>query len=171
MSEPEPNSISWEDKVGLHDDTTYVALYPSESHADLWMDEADEQGYKSRSRYLYELIQEARQKRKGKLETRDSTSKQVQELEGEIDQLEAKLEETRQSTTLDVNVVDAGSVESALTETYQPLSDLVATVLETNEVSHRITSGVEDRLFELAKENSVEYKSGFGWRLISERNQ
>jgi len=60
MSDEEPQQTEWEDEVGLSEETTYVAIYPSRKHAEQWMEEAEEQGYGSRSKYLYELIQEAR---------------------------------------------------------------------------------------------------------------
>jgi hypothetical protein len=59
-TETEP--CDWERTVGLSNDTTYVAIYPAREHADTWMDEANERG-QSRSRYLIELIQEARSNR------------------------------------------------------------------------------------------------------------
>ncbi len=60
MSDEEPQQTEWETEVGLSEETTYVAIYPSRKHAEEWMEEAEEQGYGSRSKYLYELIQEAR---------------------------------------------------------------------------------------------------------------
>ncbi|WP_247008780.1 hypothetical protein [Halorientalis litorea] len=60
MSDEEPQQTEWETEVGLSEETTYVAIYPSRKHAEKWMQEAEEQGYGSRSKYLYELIQEAR---------------------------------------------------------------------------------------------------------------
>lgn len=45
MSNDEPQQTEWGDEVGLSEETTYVALYPSRTHAEQWMKEAEEQGY------------------------------------------------------------------------------------------------------------------------------
>jgi len=52
----EPQQTECENEVGLSEETTYVAIYPSRKHAEKWMEEAEEQGYGSWSKYLYELI-------------------------------------------------------------------------------------------------------------------
>lgn len=40
MNDEEPQQTEWEDEVGLSEETTYVALYPSRKHAEEWMEEA-----------------------------------------------------------------------------------------------------------------------------------
>ena len=42
MSDEEPQQTEWEDEVGLSEETTYVALYPSRKHANEFTDEAAE---------------------------------------------------------------------------------------------------------------------------------
>jgi len=44
MSNDEPQQTEWETAVGLSEETTYVASYPSRKHAEEWMQEAEEQG-------------------------------------------------------------------------------------------------------------------------------
>lgn len=56
----ESQQSEWEKKTTLNEDTAYIVLYPVRMRTEEWMAEAKEQGYGSRSRYLYELIQEAR---------------------------------------------------------------------------------------------------------------
>lgn len=60
MSDEEPKQTKCESEVGLSEETNYVALYPNRKHAEEWMEEAEEQVYGIRWKYLYELIQEAR---------------------------------------------------------------------------------------------------------------
>lgn len=161
---------SWKDEVGLSDKTCYVVIYPNQTFADEWKAEADEQGL-SRSKYLIELIQEARAKRQGTLSARDGASKRVEELEREIDQLEAQLEETHQSPSIENELADYVNVEPQLTKRYQRFPGLVSSVIEHEQLRTEIEMVTEEQLFELADEDKTEYKSGHGWRLTTEGEQ
>lgn len=69
-----------------------VKLYPPQEHKNQWQKEAEEHGT-SASKYLQELIQEARfLRQQGKLKIGDR--RQVEKLRDEIDQLEQQLENT-----------------------------------------------------------------------------
>ena len=81
MSNNEPQQTEWEAEVGLSEETTYVAIYPSRKHAEEWMEEAEEQGYGSRSKYLYELIQEARAARQEGFLAYSQNESKVEELQ------------------------------------------------------------------------------------------
>jgi hypothetical protein len=88
MSNDEPQQTEWETEVGLSEETTYVALYPSRKHAEEWMEEAEEQGYGSRSKYLYELIQEARAARQEGFLAYSQNESKVEELQLKVEQLQ-----------------------------------------------------------------------------------
>ena len=91
MSNDEPQQTEWEDEVGLSEETTYVALYPSRKHAEEWMQEAEEQGYGSRSKYLYELIQEARAARQEGFLAYSQNESKLEELQLQVEQLQDEL--------------------------------------------------------------------------------
>ncbi|MEE6209029.1 hypothetical protein U3A55_02505 [Salarchaeum sp. III] len=93
MSDEEPQQTEWETEVGLSEETTYVAIYPSRKHAEEWMEEAEEQGYGSRSKYLYELIQEARAARQEGFLAYSQNESKVEELQLQVEQLQDDLED------------------------------------------------------------------------------
>jgi len=49
MSDDEPQQTEWEDEVGLSEETTCVAIYPSRKYAEEWIEKAEEQGYEARA--------------------------------------------------------------------------------------------------------------------------
>lgn len=167
-NENDSEQCDWEQDVGLKEETTYVAIYPARSHAEAWMDEANKQGYQSRSRYLIELIQEARATRHGTFSASEPRETRVEELKGEIDRLETELEETRQSPRATNGVSEIIDLDTVLTAEFQSLNELVDATLETDALREGVKRDIEDALFEHAKKDAVEYKSGFGWRLSSE---
>ena len=50
----------WKENMGMSQDTGLVKIYAPMSHKETWQQEADEKNYESTSKYLHELIQEAR---------------------------------------------------------------------------------------------------------------
>lgn len=50
----------YKETMGLSDQTTMVHIYADEDDAQDWKDEAKDNNFSSRSKYLYHLIQEAR---------------------------------------------------------------------------------------------------------------
>lgn len=153
----------WEHEIGLNEETAYVVIYPARSHAELWMEEADEQG-RSRSQYLYELIQEARAKRQGQLRTQRRDAQREEELERTNAQLESKIESLRNDDAENVNVDLARIVDPVLTTQYQPFDQLVSSAHETEALETWLRTNVETRLFELVEQDRVEYQGGHGWR-------
>jgi hypothetical protein len=93
MSKDEPQQT----EVGLSEETTYVAIYSSRKHAEEWMEEAEEQGYRSRSKYLYELIQEVCAARQEGFLTYSQNESKVEELQLQVEQLQGDLEDARNS--------------------------------------------------------------------------
>ena len=165
MSNDEPQQTEWEDEVGLSEETTYVALYPSRKHAEEWMQEAEEQGYGSRSKYLYELIQEARAARQEGFLAYSQNESKVEELQLQVEQLQDELKDARNSEPGEIDIAHEEFVTAFLTESYQPFEKVLHQVTDSGVLTGIVKDAVEEQLFDLAEENKVEYKQGYGWRL------
>lgn len=165
MSDGESQQCDWEREVGLSEETTYVALYPNREHAEEWKREAEEQGYGSRSKYLYELIQEARAARQEGFLAYSQDESRIEELEMKVDKLQEELEEERNREPGEIDIAHEEFVSAFLTERYQPLEDVFRQVSDSGVLTGIIKDAVEEQLFDLAEEGKVEYKQGYGWRL------
>lgn len=153
----------WKKTAGLPESTTRVPIYCDESHKEEWMEEAEEKGY-SMSRYLYELVQEARAYREEGFLSHHQSKKRIAELQEEVDELRRKLEEEKQTgTTEEVGEVDF--LERFLTHQYQPLNNILEDIAESGVLDDVIRKPVEDQLFHLAQQDRAEYKRGHGWKL------
>ena len=168
MTDGESQQCDWEEGVGLSEETTYVALYPSRKHAEQWMEEADEQGYGSRSKYLYELIQEARAARQEGFLAYSQNESKVEELQLKVEQLQDELENAHNSEPGEIDIAHEEFVSAFLTDRYQPLEDVFRQVNDSGVLTGIIKDAVEEQLFDLAEEGKVEYKQGYGWRLAHE---
>jgi hypothetical protein len=168
MAEGDTKDTDWRDEVGLSDETAYVVIYPSKEHAEEWMQEAEENGYGSRSKYLYELIQEARAAREGDFLSYGADEGRVEELETKVQNLREELEREREGGSADIDIEHEEFVTSFLSDTYQPLEDLLREITESGVLTGIVKDSVEDQLFELAERDRVEYKEGYGWRLTED---
>lgn len=117
INNDEPQQTEW-DEVGLFEETTYVAIYPSRKHAEQWMEEAEEQGYGSRSRYLYELIQETRAARQEGFPAYSQNESKVEELQLKVKQLQDELEDARNSEPGEIDIEHEKFVTASLTDRY-----------------------------------------------------
>jgi glycine/D-amino acid oxidase-like deaminating enzyme len=165
MAEGSTKQSDWEEEIGLSEETAYVVIYPNQEHAEQWMEEAEENGYGSRSKYLYELIQEARTAREGDFLSYGQDQGKVEELEAEVERLQEELEEARSGSSAEIDIEHDEFVTSFLGDTYQPLEDLLHEITESGVLTGIVKDSVEDQLFELAERDLVEYKEGYGWRL------
>jgi hypothetical protein len=165
MSDEEPQQTEWENEVGLSEETTYVAIYPSRKHAEEWMEEAEEQGYGSRSKYLYELIQEARAARQEGFLAYSQNESKVEELQLQVEQLQDDLEDARNSEPGEIDIEHEEFVTAFLTDRYQEFESILKEVTGSGVLTGIVKDAVEEQLFDLAEENKVEYKEGYGWRL------
>lgn len=68
----------------LADETVLVHLYVDERHKAAWKQDAPRQGYTSLSKYLYDLILEARSYRKQGFLAHHDSEERIAELEAEI---------------------------------------------------------------------------------------
>ena len=165
MSDEELQQTEWENEVGLSEETTYVALYPSRKHAEEWMEEAEEQGYGSRSKYLYELIQEARAARQEGFLAYSQNESKVEELQLQVEQLQDELENARNSEPGEIDIEHEEFVTAFLTDRYQEFESILREVTGSGVLTGIVKDAVEEQLFDLAEDDKVEYKQGYGWRL------
>lgn len=161
----ESQRSDWEENVGLSQETTYVALYPNREHAEEWKAEAEEQGYSSRSKYIYELIQEARAFRQEGFLAYDRSESEIEQLHLEIEQLEEQLADHRAKEPGEIPIEHEEFVTAFLTDSYQPFESVVTEITESGVLTGIVKDAIEDQLFDLAEAGKVEYKQGYGWRL------
>jgi len=155
----------WKDRIGLSESTDKVTLYCSKTDKEEWTSEADEKGYKSRSKYLYELIQEARAYREQGFLAHHESEEKIEELEQEIEQLEDRLENQSKQSSGRTMVDDVDFLEKFLEDTYKPLDQVLREIVESGALDDLIRSRVEDQLYFLAEQDRVEYERGHGWKL------
>ena len=154
----------WKDNLGLAEDTTKVSIYCDIDHKEAWTEEASEQG-RSRSSYLYELIQEARAYRNEGFLGWEHSHERIDELELEVERLTEELEaqQTANSTTLG----DPQVVVRNVSTRYRRLDEIVEDFVEKENLESVLRPAVEDTLYALAEDREVEYQRGHGWRLIN----
>ncbi len=148
----------------LHENTTRAELFPAKQHKKEWWEEAEHEG-SSLSRYLYDLIQEARMYRDSGapfIQTQDQTVKQLQ---NKIDDLQTQLEEARQGGGGRTHLSIDDLVTRVLDQQYQSLDELVERISASDEVTNHLQGQIENRLYSLAENRQVEYQRGHGWRL------
>lgn len=148
----------------LHENTTRAELFPAKQHKEEWWEEAEHEG-SSLSRYLYDLIQEARMYRDSGapfIQTQDQTVKQLQ---NKIDVLQAQLEEARQGGGGRTHLSIDDLVTRVLNERYQSLDELTERISASDDVAQHLQGQIENRLYSLAENGQVEYQRGHGWRL------
>lgn len=156
----------WKDTVGLADGTDKVSIYCKENDIDDWDREVEENGYKSRSEYLYELIQESRRYRERGFLSREHEADRVVRLKAQIERLEDELEAVRdEDNNLRSRLEDQRFIMQFLTVRYRSLDKLMEEVVDHRTVESAVRQPVEDTLYRLAADDLVEYRRGHGWRL------
>lgn len=156
---------NWHARTGVSADTVRVSIVCKKRHREQWDEEVEEGGFRNRSRYLFNLIQEARAYRKTGIRGRRQSGQRVQQLQTKIERLEAELEQERQKTSGRPTVDDVDFLERFLTEDYQPLSEILKAIVESGVLNDLIRKRVEDQLYFLAEQDRVEYQRGWGWKL------
>lgn len=154
----------YKETMGLADETAMVHVYAPEDEAEEWKEDADEQHFSSRSKYLYALIQEARAYRQHDIGGPQQADNRISELETEVERLEEKLEQERQSRG-QLKITDAEFLKRFLTDQYKPLAELLQEIVESGALNDLIRKQVEDELYFLAAQNEVQYERGWGWKL------
>lgn len=151
----------------LSEDRCAVKIYPEEEVAEQWEEEADDQDI-SRSRYLQNLIHEARSYREHGLVQTDGSQKRVQELEEEVEELRSQLEQKEAESSEAVSFDPETLKREVLTEEYQSLEEILQVIVESGILDDVLRQPVENQLYFLASRNDVEFETGWGWKLSEE---
>jgi len=121
----------------------------------------------STSKYLHELIQEARAIRDEGFLAPQGSDQGVQRLEKKIGELEDRLAEANQQNRDSVTIDDAAFLKQFLTEEYQTFDEVLQKVIESDTVDELLREPIEDELYFLAAREEVEFEHGHGWRLAN----
>lgn len=147
----------------LREDTEKAEIYCHEDHKTEWKKESKHEG-QSLSRYLYDLIQEARAYREGGLPLIASKDERVEELQSRIEELQGELSRAQKDQSGGTRITVDDLTEEVLTNQYQTLDELLEDVKATEEVSDHLRRRLEERLYSLAEDEEVEFQRGHGWR-------
>lgn len=165
MSEQASERPQWEKSMGLAEGKTQISLTCSKEERDLWKQEAARNGYSSRSKYLYDLIQEARSIRQMGFLGAHKAPDRIEELEAQVRELERQLAAEREQTPGRLDIDDPEIIRQALSDQHRSLPEILKTVVESGALDETIRKPVEDQLYFLASQGRVEYEPGFGWKL------
>jgi hypothetical protein len=157
----------WKQSGGFAADTEVAQVVAKEEDLEQWDEEADKQG-KSRSKYLYSLIQEARAYREHGFLGAEGDQARIQELEEEVSRLEARLQEKESESTEAVSFDPSTLKEDVLCENYQSLEEVLRRIVESGILDDALRQPVENQLYFLAARDEVEYKRGWGWKLAEQ---
>ncbi len=155
----------WKENMGMSQDTGLVKIYAPMSHKETWKQEADEKNYKSTSKYLHELIQEARAIRDEGFLAPQGSDQEVHRLKKKIEELEDRLAQAKQQSRDSVTIDDAAFLKQFLTDEYQTFDKVLQRVVESDTVDELLREPIEDELYFLAAREEVEFEHGHGWRL------
>jgi len=159
-------------RLSKSEERKVVKTYAVEEVKEDWKTEAADEGL-SLSRYLHNLIQEARAMRfQGRLKLGDR--RRVEELEQEIDELETKLEnrnQNRSNPDVGSSLIQPESLEERLGDEYKPLDQLLKELVGDEEFQNRLRTELKTELYRLANNGHVEYRRGSGWKLVGGRSK
>ena len=133
----------WKENMGMSQDTGLVKIYAPMSHKETWQQEANEKNYKSTSKYLHELIQEARAIREEGFLAPQGSDQEVQRLKQKIEELEDRLAQTKQQKRDFVTIEDAAFLKQFLTEEYQTFDEVLQKVVESDTVDELLQEPIE----------------------------
>jgi hypothetical protein len=152
--------------AGLATDSTVAQIVCKEPDKEEWDQEAEEQGYRSTSKYLYELVQEARAYRQQGYLAHHQSEEGIADLKSQIEKLETRLERERKKESTTTKIDDIDFLEQFLSTEYQTLPEILQEIVESAALDNLIRKPVEDELYYLASQDRVEYERGHGWRLV-----
>jgi len=154
-------------RLSKSEERKVVKTYALEEVKQEWKSEAGEAGL-SLSRYLHQLIQESRAMRKqGRLKLGDR--RRVEELEQEVDELQAKLEKqqrTHSNPEIGSSLIQPEMLEERLGEEYQSLDQVLKELVGNEEFQQGLRTELKSELYRLANQGRVEYRRGSGWRKL-----
>ena len=167
MSENEEKE-QWKKSGGFASDTEVAQVVAKEDDLKEWDEEADEQGYRSRSKYLYDLIQEARSYREHGFLGAQGDQARIQELEEEVERLEARLEEKESESSEAISFEPSTLKHEILSDQYQSLEEILRNIIESGVLDDALRQPVENQLYFLAARDEVKFQRGFGWKLTGD---
>lgn len=168
MNSEQSKDETWREAVGLADGTDKVAIYCKESDKEAWTKEAEEKGYSSRSKYLYDLVIEGQRARETDFFDKPEDSEQKEELRERIKELHDELSRLKSNHDGDSNLIVPEMVLEELSEEYRTLDDLVGSVLKSERIENHVQKEIEEILYDLIDANRAEYQIGHGWRHVPE---
>ncbi|ELZ80171.1 hypothetical protein C454_11186 [Haloferax gibbonsii ATCC 33959] len=142
-----------------------VVVYCPKTDIEQWDEEVEENGVRSRSTYLYELIQEARAYRNEGFLSHHQAENRIEELEAEVQKLHRELKENNSHRGKSSRLDDVEFLQQFLKPEYQPLEELLKRVVASGAVDRQLRRPIENQLYYLAEQNIAEYERGHGWRL------
>jgi len=154
----------WKQSGGFAADTEVAQIVCKETDLEEWDEEAEEQG-KTRSKYLYDLIQEARSYREHGFLGAQGDQKRIQELEEEVNRLEARLEEKESESSEAISFDPSTLKNEVLTDNYQPLEEVLRGIIESGILDDALRQPVENQLYFLAARDEIKFRRGFGWKI------
>lgn len=158
----------WQKTSGFAADSKMVHIIVPETKVDDWDREAEEEGFDNRSDYLRTLIAEARADRLTDAPTSQEAEYRIQELEAEVKRLREELEQNRQRHSGRPEIDDFDFLEQFLSSQYKQLNEIIQDIMESGVLDDLIRKRVENQLYFLASQDTVEYERGWGWRLAQE---
>lgn len=158
----------WRDYTGLSDEKTRVRIYVPERDVEEWDSEVEERGYRSRSQYLYELVQEARAYREEGFLSHHRREEEAKQLREEIRKLEKQLEAQNKKSSGRTEITDFDFLEKFLSSQCKGLDQILKEIVESGALDDLIRKRVEDQLYFLAEQGLVEYRRGWGWKLAED---
>jgi len=102
---------------GLAADSTVAQIGCKEPDKQEWDQETEEKGYRSTSKYLYELVQEARAYRQQGYLAHHRSEEKIAELKARIKDLETQLEREQNRESNTTELADIGFLEKILRQT------------------------------------------------------
>ncbi len=161
----------WRDSTGIPEDTSRVTIYCRSTDKKAWTKEARQQDYTSRSVYLYELIEDARAHRQKGFLSWQKSQERIEELEEQVDTLKSELEQEKRGDHPPSRFASTTFVTPHLSHRYQTLDEIVNAVVSEEPIKDLVRKPVEDTLYSLAGNGTVEYRRGHGWRLSEEGDE
>jgi len=162
----DPDSDSgWQAQTNVANDTVRVPIVCKEHDRETWDQEATDQGYRNRSRYLYHLIQEARAYRDNEIRGPAHAEQRIQELQSEVEQLRSQLEQERKKSGGRPAIDDIDFLERFLADNYKSLEQILQEIVESGVLNDLIRKRVEDQLYFMASRDEVAFERGWGWKL------
>lgn len=159
------NQAQYEQSLGLAEETTMINLYAGKDMVETWTQEADDQNFSTRNKYLLSLIEEARAYRQSDFTSAHRAEQRVQQLQSEVDRLKDELQQERQKQSGRTEVDDIDFLHQFLDTQYKSLEELLQEIVESGVLNDLIRQRVEDQLYYMASRNEVEFERGWGWRL------